>query len=193
MGIAAQFDRVALAPDEFIAQIWQERRRYVREGKIKQPHPWRVALSQGRVSRRALNEYVKNRYYFLANINRKDAQVIANCPISDARRMLLRKYIDEEGQDVAGGQQGQHGDPGEQNVRRGRIKEYAEFFPGVTFAQANQGNFRGDVRLDEMDASIGSHALQNGEHSSSLTCDDGADNDRDGLRAFKLSGRPTSA
>ena len=23
-------------------------------------------------------EYVKNRYYFLANINRKDAQVIAN-------------------------------------------------------------------------------------------------------------------
>ena len=88
--------------------IWQERRRYVREGRIKQPHPWRVALSEGKVSRRALIEYVKNRYYFLANINRKDAQVIANCPISDARRMLLRKYIDEEGQDVAGGQLGPH-------------------------------------------------------------------------------------
>ena len=53
------------------------------------------------MSRHALIEYVKNRYYFLANINRKDAQVIANCPIPDARRMLLRKYIDEEGQDVA--------------------------------------------------------------------------------------------
>ena len=38
------------------------------------------------------------------------AQVIANCPISDARRMLLRKYIDEEGQDVAGGQLGPHYD-----------------------------------------------------------------------------------
>jgi pyrroloquinoline quinone (PQQ) biosynthesis protein C len=61
-----------------------------------------------RVSRHALIEYVKNRYYFLANINRKDAQVIANCPISEARRMLLRKYIDEEGQDVAGGQLGPH-------------------------------------------------------------------------------------
>ena len=34
--------------------------------------------------------------------------MIANCPISDARRMLLRKYIDEEGQDVAGGQLGPH-------------------------------------------------------------------------------------
>lgn len=100
----------ALAPDDFIAAIWQERRRYVREGRIKQPHPWRVALSQGKVTRQALIEYVKNRYYFLANINRKDAQVIANCPISDARRQLLRKYIDEEGQDVAGGQLGPHYD-----------------------------------------------------------------------------------
>ncbi len=98
----------ALAAEEFIAAIWQERRRCVREGKIKQPHPWRVALSDGRVSRAALGEYVKNRYYFLANINRKDAQVIANCPVSDARRMLLRKYIDEEGQDVAGGALGPH-------------------------------------------------------------------------------------
>ena len=97
-----------LPAEEFIAAIWLERRRYVREGRIKQPHPWRVALSEGKVSRQALIEYVKNRYYFLANINRKDAQVIANCPISDARRMLLRKYIDEEGQDVAGGQLGPH-------------------------------------------------------------------------------------
>ena len=97
-----------LSAEEFIAAIWQERRRYVRQGRIKQPHPRRIALSGGKVSRHALIEYVKNRYYFLANINRKDAQVIANCPISEARRMLLRKYIDEEGQDVAGGQLGPH-------------------------------------------------------------------------------------
>src|SRR6476659_2972644 len=97
-----------LPSEEFIATIWQERRRYVRDSKIKQPHPWRVALSDGKVSRKALIEYVKNRYYFLANINRKDAQVIANCPIPEARRMLLRKYIDEEGQDVAGGTLGPH-------------------------------------------------------------------------------------
>ena len=96
----------ALAAEEFIVKIWQERRRFVREGRIKQPHPWQVALSQGMVSKAALIEYVKNRYYFLCNINRKDAQIIANCPIADARRLLLRKYIDEEGQDVAGGVSG---------------------------------------------------------------------------------------
>jgi pyrroloquinoline-quinone synthase len=98
----------AAATAEFIAKIWQERGRFVREGRIKQPHPWQVALSQGKVSKAGLIEYVKNRYYFLCNINRKDAQIIANCPIPDARRMLLRKYIDEEGQDVAGGRLGPH-------------------------------------------------------------------------------------
>jgi pyrroloquinoline-quinone synthase len=97
-----------LSGEEFIERIWQERRRYVREGRIKQPHPWRVALSEGKISHKALIEYVKNRYYFLANINRKDAQIIANCPIPGARRTLLRKYIDEEGQDVAGGSLGPH-------------------------------------------------------------------------------------
>lgn len=97
-----------LSPDEFIASIWQERRRCVKTGRIKQPHPWNVALGQGKVSREALVEYMKNRYYFLANINRKDAQIIANCPISEARRSLMRKYIDEEGQDIVGGKFGSH-------------------------------------------------------------------------------------
>src|SRR5262245_39548238 len=80
-------EAVETAPgaEEFIAKIWQERRRFVREGRIKQPHPWQVALSQGKVSKAGLIEYIKNRYYFLCNINRKDAQIIANCPIPDAR------------------------------------------------------------------------------------------------------------
>ena len=82
MMVSSETNHAVLAPEQFIAKIWEERRRFVREGRIKQPHPWRVALSQGKVSRAALIEYVKNRYYFLCNINRKDAQVIANCPDS---------------------------------------------------------------------------------------------------------------
>src|ERR1043165_5257010 len=101
-------DEPGLAPDDFIAAIWQARRDYVRAGRIKQPHPWRVAVGTGKVPRAGVAEYVKNRYYFLVNINRKDAQIIANCPYPEARRMLLRKYIDEEGQDVVGGGLGAH-------------------------------------------------------------------------------------
>ena len=97
-----------LSPDQFIATFWEERRRYVKAGRIKQPHPWSVAVGQGKVSREALAEYVKNRYYFLVNINRKDAQIIANCPVPEARRMLMRKYLDEEGQDIVGGKLGAH-------------------------------------------------------------------------------------
>src|SRR5947209_4870691 len=65
-----------LPPDEFIAGIWLERRQWVRDGRIKQPHPLRIAMGEGKISREALVAYVKNRYYFLANINRKDAQII---------------------------------------------------------------------------------------------------------------------
>jgi pyrroloquinoline-quinone synthase len=103
-----EMEEPGLPPEEFLASIWLERRRWVREGRIKQPHPLRVAIGQGSISRDALTAYVKNRYYFLANINRKDAQIIANCPFSDARRRLMRKYIDEEGQDLAGGPRGPH-------------------------------------------------------------------------------------
>jgi pyrroloquinoline-quinone synthase len=101
-------DEPGLPPDAFIGSIWQERRRYVREGRIKQPHPWSIALGRGQVSVEGLRGYLKNRYYFLVNINRKDAQIIANCPIPDARRLLMRKYIDEEGRDIVGGGLGPH-------------------------------------------------------------------------------------
>jgi pyrroloquinoline-quinone synthase len=101
-------DEPGLQPQDFIARVWEERRRCVREGKIQQPHPWQLAIGRGQVSREGLIAYLKNRYYFLANINRKDAQIIANCPIPEARRALLPKYIDEEGQDVVGGSLGPH-------------------------------------------------------------------------------------
>src|ERR1041384_2828004 len=95
-------------PGESPAARGRARRDYVGAGRIKQPHPWRVAVGTGKVPRAGVAEYVKNRYYFLVNINRKDAQIIANCPYPEARRMLLRKYIDEEGQDVVGGGLGAH-------------------------------------------------------------------------------------
>src|SRR5947208_13767369 len=38
-------------PEEFIGAIWEERRSYGREGRIKQPTPRRVTLSEGRVSK----------------------------------------------------------------------------------------------------------------------------------------------
>ncbi|MGH7772049.1 MAG: hypothetical protein ACREQA_07390 [Candidatus Binatia bacterium] len=34
-----------LPPDQFIATIWEERRRYVKTGRIKQPHPMRSLTS----------------------------------------------------------------------------------------------------------------------------------------------------
>ena len=44
MMVSSEANDAALPPEKFIAKIWQERRRFVREGRIKQPHPWQVAL-----------------------------------------------------------------------------------------------------------------------------------------------------
>jgi hypothetical protein len=52
MMVSSEANDAALPPEKFIAKIWQERRRFVREGRIKQPHPWQVALSQGTAKRR---------------------------------------------------------------------------------------------------------------------------------------------
>jgi pyrroloquinoline-quinone synthase len=127
-----------LPPDEFIAAIWRGRRDYVKAGRIKQPHPWRIAVGTGKVPREGLAEYVKNRYYFLVNINRKDAQIIANCPFPEARRMLLRKYIDEEGQDVVGGGLGSHYDMWLKvaealGVSRAKMNSFADVLPVYRF------------------------------------------------------------
>jgi hypothetical protein len=51
MMVSSEANDAALPPEKFIAKIWQERRRFVREGRIKQPHPWQVALSQGTAKR----------------------------------------------------------------------------------------------------------------------------------------------
>ncbi|HEX9445051.1 MAG TPA: iron-containing redox enzyme family protein [Candidatus Binatia bacterium] len=135
---AIREEEPGLPPEELIAAIWEERRNYVRAGRIKQPHPWSAAVGRGEVPKKGLVEYVKNRYYFLVNINRKDAQIIANCPFPEARRMLLRKYIDEEGQDVAGGGLGPHYDmwlkvAAALGVPREKMDSFADVLPVYRF------------------------------------------------------------
>ncbi len=60
MMVSSEADNAALPPEKFIAKIWQERRRFVRQGRIKQPHPWQVALSQGKEEKRGSNLLLAN-------------------------------------------------------------------------------------------------------------------------------------
>ncbi len=60
-------------------------------------HPFHVAMNEGRLSPEALRGWVTNRFYYQRNIPRKDAAILANCPLREIRRMWLHRITDHDG------------------------------------------------------------------------------------------------
>jgi pyrroloquinoline-quinone synthase len=60
-------------------------------------HPFHVRMNAGRLSRRQIQAWVANRYYYQENIPRKDAAILANCPDLEVRRRWIRRIIDHDG------------------------------------------------------------------------------------------------
>ena len=60
-------------------------------------HPFHVAMNEGRLSPDALRGWVANRFYYQRNIPRKDAAILANCPLRDIRRLWLHRITDHDG------------------------------------------------------------------------------------------------
>ena len=60
-------------------------------------HPFHVRMNAGRLSRRQLQGWVANRFYYQENIPRKDAAILANCPDLEVRRRWIRRIVDHDG------------------------------------------------------------------------------------------------
>ena len=60
-------------------------------------HPFHVLMNSGQLSRRAIQCWVANRFYYQANIPIKDAAIISNCPIREVRRLWLHRITDHDG------------------------------------------------------------------------------------------------
>src|SRR3712207_9577120 len=54
-------------------------------------------MNEGRLSRRQIQGWVANRFYYQENIPRKDAAVLANCPDREVRRRWVRRILDHDG------------------------------------------------------------------------------------------------
>ena len=54
-------------------------------------------MNAGRLSRRQLQGWVANRFYYQENIPRKDAAILANCPDVEVRRRWIRRIVDHDG------------------------------------------------------------------------------------------------
>src|SRR3954463_9843947 len=60
-------------------------------------HPFHVRMNAGELSREAIAGWVRNRFYYQRNIPRKDAAIMANCPLQEVRRIWIHRVTDHDG------------------------------------------------------------------------------------------------
>src|SRR5919198_6025904 len=77
--------------DGFVETLRAQSRRY------HDQHPFHVRMNAGLLSRRQLQGWVANRFYYQLNIPRKDAAILANCPDLDVRRRWVRRILGHDG------------------------------------------------------------------------------------------------
>jgi pyrroloquinoline-quinone synthase len=75
----------------FIEALRAQSRRY------HSGHSFHAMMNKGRLSRRQIQGWVANRFYYQENIPRKDAAILANCPDREVRRRWIRRIHDHDG------------------------------------------------------------------------------------------------
>ncbi|MFW7380575.1 MAG: pyrroloquinoline-quinone synthase PqqC [Oligoflexus sp.] len=84
-------EKTAWSPEEFEEQLRQKVIHYHTE------HPFHKAMIDGVLTRKQIQGWVANRFYYQQTIPRKDAAILANCPLRDFRRKWLRRITDQDG------------------------------------------------------------------------------------------------
>jgi pyrroloquinoline-quinone synthase len=98
-------------------------------------HPFHGKMNEGRLSRRQIQGWVANRFYYQENIPRKDAAILANCPDRDVRRHWVLRILDHDG--AAGSEGGieawlRLADA--VGLTRAEVRDERHVVPGVRFA-----------------------------------------------------------
>jgi pyrroloquinoline-quinone synthase len=60
-------------------------------------HPFHIRMNAGDLDQDAIRLWVANRFYYQLNIPRKDAAILANCPIREVRRKWIKRIADHDG------------------------------------------------------------------------------------------------
>ena len=98
-------------------------------------HPFHVAMHEGRLTKRQIQAWVENRYYYQTRIPKKDALVLSKADDPTFRRMWIRRIVDHDG--AAEGEGGlamwlRLADG--VGLDRARVERCADVLPGVRFA-----------------------------------------------------------
>src|SRR6185312_12836914 len=81
----------ALAPDDFEEALRAHAKHYHHQ------HPFHRRMNDGASSREEIRGWVANRFYYQANIPRKDGAILSSCPDREVRRRWVQRIIDHDG------------------------------------------------------------------------------------------------
>jgi len=117
------------------AETFTARLRKVGTRAYHDKHPFHIRMNEGRLTPDAVRGWVANRFYYQVNIPRKDAAIVANCPLREVRRLWLHRIVDHDGT------QGEEGGIeawlrlGEAcGLKREELLDERHLLPGVRFA-----------------------------------------------------------
>jgi len=76
---------------QFAEALHSHRQLYWRE------HPFHRRLHEGMLSQHEIRTWVANRWYYQAALPRKDAAIMANCPLPEVRRRWITRIVYQDG------------------------------------------------------------------------------------------------
>ena len=85
-------DSNPLSRDEFTRRL-----RAVGAAAYHDKHPFHQLMHQGKLTRRQVQAWIENRFYYQAMIPRKDAAIISKAVDQNVRRAWMQRVIDQDG------------------------------------------------------------------------------------------------
>jgi pyrroloquinoline-quinone synthase len=115
--------------DTFVEALRAQSQRY------HDQHSFHRRMNDGRLSRRQIQGWVANRFYYQENIPRKDAAILANCPDLEVRRRWIRRILDHDGTATGeGGIEAWLRLAEAAGLSREEVRDGRHLVPGVRFA-----------------------------------------------------------
>jgi len=86
------------SPEKFVARL-----RAIGEAAYHDKHPFHVLMHQGKLTKRQLQAWIENRFYYQWTIPKKDALILAKADDPEFRRAWITRITDHDGIGVSEG------------------------------------------------------------------------------------------
>src|SRR5919199_3997690 len=115
--------------DSFVAALRAQSQRY------HDQHPFHLRMNAGRLSRRQIQGWVANRFYYQETPPRKDPAILSSCPDREVRRRWIHRILDHDGtRSGEGGIEAWLRLGQAVGLTREEVRDQRHLVPGVRFA-----------------------------------------------------------